>query len=264
MMDIDELRASPGFGDSRKLQRFVAFYAANIRSRKSQRKFGHVCASFMEWMESAGIPLDQVAPCHMGAYIKELTRTRSVFTVAEHSRGLRSLFKFLAFAPLFALDPNAFFDLLDGFDPRPLAGARDRALLAVICGFFPIALIPTLRRSHYKCATKSIVIDTPRYGRQMIRLHSRAAQLLESYMALVGVLDQSDALVFGTISNNSTTLSGKLLPVESVFYIADRRMQEAQIRNYFGVFVHGVSRREIGVAANDRHLASKPFAEMSA
>ena len=65
-------------------ERFLEFFAAQIRNKHTRRAYAQATGEFLAWCETAGVAsIADVRPLHVAAYVEQLGRTRSAPTVKQ-------------------------------------------------------------------------------------------------------------------------------------------------------------------------------------
>jgi site-specific recombinase XerD len=184
-------------------ERFLEFFAAQIRNANTRRAYVGDVERFLEWAAGRGVrELAAIRPLHVAGYIELLTQTRSAPTTKRCLAALRGLFDWLVVGRALATNPAASVRgpkysqregktpiltadearlLLESVDTRTLLGLRDRALIATMLLSF----------ARVSAVTGMNVEDFFSRGRRYrVRLHEKGGKLhempcshrLESYL----------------------------------------------------------------------------------
>src|ERR1700680_1950019 len=74
-------------------ERFLEFFASNIRNRHTRRSYSLAVREFLNWCEAAGVgSFRDVRPLHVAAWIEEQAQTRKAPTVKLRLAAIRHLF----------------------------------------------------------------------------------------------------------------------------------------------------------------------------
>jgi site-specific recombinase XerD len=184
-------------------ERFLEFFAAQIRNPNTRRAYVGDVERFLAWVASRGVRrLGAIRPLHVAGYIELLTQTRSAPTTKRCLAALRGLFDWLVVGRALATNPAASVRgpkysqregktpiltadearlLLDGIDVQSLPGLRDRALIAtMLLSFARVSAVTGMNVEDF----------FPRGRRYRVRLHEKGGKLhempcshrLESYL----------------------------------------------------------------------------------
>jgi hypothetical protein len=135
--------------------RFLEFFTANIRNRKTRLAYAQAIGAFFHWCEWRHVALEQIHPTLIAVYLEQ--HPGSVPTVKQHLAAIRMLFDWLVVGQIVAINPASSVRgptyvvhrgktpvltadqaraLLDSIDTKKIVGLRDRALLGVMCYTF--------------------------------------------------------------------------------------------------------------------------------
>jgi integrase/recombinase XerC len=93
---------------ARAQQRFMEFFAANIRNPNTRRAYGRAVGEFLAWCEARGVAsIAAVQPLHVAGYIEELARMRSAPTAKLRLAAIRHLFDWLVIGQVVPANPAA-------------------------------------------------------------------------------------------------------------------------------------------------------------
>ena len=125
--------------------RFLEFFAGRIANARTRAAYGRAVGQFLGWREARGLPLRDVSPLHVAAYIR--THPGSAPTVKQHLAAIRMLGDWLVVSQVLPVNPAAAVrgpkhvvtkgatpvlspaearKLLETIDTGALAGLRDR------------------------------------------------------------------------------------------------------------------------------------------
>ncbi len=148
---------------------YEEFFLGRIRNPYTRRNYRHAVHRFLEWCQSHGLELHQIAPKHVGLYLDELPH--SAATKKVHLSGLRHFFDEMVIRHAVVLNPAASVRgeryqviegktpeisvkqarlLLRGMDTKSVVGLRDRSIIGIlIYTAARIGAVAKLRREHY-------------------------------------------------------------------------------------------------------------------
>jgi integrase/recombinase XerC len=140
--------------DANTRERFLEFFAANIRNKHTRRAYAQATREFLAWCENVAIAsVADVRPLHVAAYIEQLGRERYAPTVKQRLAAIRHLFDWLVTGQVITmnpaasvrgpshsvkrsktpvLDPSEARALLDAIDVTKPVGLRGRALIGLM------------------------------------------------------------------------------------------------------------------------------------
>jgi site-specific recombinase XerD len=75
--------------------RYLEFFTAQIRNPNTRAAYARACDRFLAWCEVMGLPLPQIGPVHVAAYVEQLGREHSAPTVKQQLAAVRVLFDWL-------------------------------------------------------------------------------------------------------------------------------------------------------------------------
>ena len=135
-------------------ERFLEFFASNIRNRHTRRAYLTAVQDFLDWCEAAGVAsFRDVRPLHVAAWVEQQTQTHKAPTAKLRLAAIRHLFDWLVSGQVVPINPAASVrgpthvvrkgqtpmlepkearKLLDSIDTSTSIGLRDRALLALM------------------------------------------------------------------------------------------------------------------------------------
>src|SRR4051794_27963860 len=76
-------------------RRFIEFFTAHIRNKNTRRNYGQAAQRFSDWCDRHRLPLDQLNPVLVAAYVEEIGRKMAAPTVKLHLAAIRMLFDYL-------------------------------------------------------------------------------------------------------------------------------------------------------------------------
>jgi site-specific recombinase XerD len=241
--------------DARAAERFMDFFAANIRNPHTRRAYFRASCAFAAWCEGRGLhALAAVKPFHVAAYIEGLTCAKP--TVKQHLAALRMLFDWLVIGHVLDVNPahavrgpkhvirtgrTPVLDreearaLLAAIDTDTLTGLRDRALIGVM--IYTFARVGAVLRMN--------VGDYFSQGRRgWVRLHEKGGKehaapcvskleaYLDEYIAAAGIAEEKGAPLFRT-TGRATGIPHRMLQ-QDAFKMIGRHAKRAGIATRIG------------------------------
>src|SRR6266403_1989952 len=132
--------------------RFIEFFTASIRNRNTRESYARAVLRFCRWCEKKQLPLADIRPFFIAAYIEQLGATHSRPTVKQHLAAIRMLFDYLVIGQIVPMNPASSVRgpkhvvrrgktpvlkadqaraLLDSIKTDSVVGLRDRAIIAL-------------------------------------------------------------------------------------------------------------------------------------
>lgn len=243
-------------------RRFLEFFAAEIRNANTRAAYAHAAVQFLDWADHVGLALAAVQPIHVGAYIEQLGKVRSVPTVKQHLAALKHLFDYLVIGQILPINPAAAVrgptyrvregktpilsgeearQLFASFDPALLADLRDRAILgAMVYSFARVSAVTKLRVKDYQRqgARAWFVLDEKGGQHRQVPAHHQAAEYVEDYLAKTGNANERDAPLFRSLSHRGMQLTDRPLLRANVFHMIGRRLKGAGLSTTSGLGCH--------------------------
>jgi site-specific recombinase XerD len=205
------------------VRRFVEFFTANIRNPNTRQAYMRAVRRFCEWADRHTLPLAQVEPILVAAYVEELQRHYSDLSVKQHLAAIRMLFDYLVTGGILRVNPAASVKgpkvviskgktpilsaaetrlLLDSIDATTIVGLRDRALIALMVHTFArIGATLKMRVADVRLSDRRYWVRLHEKGgrHHEMPLHHNAEKYLLEYMSAAGLHEQSDTPLFRTI-----------------------------------------------------------------
>ena len=237
----------------RARNRYVEFFAAEIRNINTRAAYLHAVEQFLGWMERLSIDLLDVSPLHVAAYIEKLCTVRSAPTVKQHLAALRSLFDYLVVGQVMPFNPAAAVrgpkysvregktpilsaedtrQLFERFDPALLSDVRDRAIIAVmVYSFARVSAVIKLRVKDYQRQGMKawLALDEKGGKHNRVPVHHQAIEYIEAYLQKSGLAQARDTPLFRSLTHRGTALSDRALRRENAYHMIQRRMIDAGI-----------------------------------
>lgn len=233
----------------RAQRRFVEFFTAEIRNRNTRGAYGVAVSRFLAWCEARGFALEQLEPVIVAAYVEQLAGELAAPSVKQHLAALRMLFDYLVTGQVLRSNPAAavrgprlvirtgktpvMFEeearqLLTSIDAGDVAGARDRAIFAVMTYTFArVGAVIGLRvRDYATMGRRSWFVLHEKGGRHLqVPAHRKAAEAVEAYLELAGIAEDRDGPLFRSM--RAGVLTARPLRRQRVWDIVKRRARAA-------------------------------------
>jgi len=244
---------------SQAAKRFIEYFAANIRNPNTRRAYLRAVVGFSAWCETHDLTdIVDIEPLHVAAYIELLGARLSKPSVKQHLAAMRMLFDWLVVGQVIATNPAAPVRgpkhtvrkgktpiltqeearaLLDSIETTTLRGLRDRAIIAtMIYTFGRVGAVITMRVEDYYSQGR----------RGWMRLHEKGGkrhempcnhvleELLDAYIAAVGIANDRKGYLFRTARARSPLLTTNPMAQADVYRMVRRRALAAGIRTRIG------------------------------
>jgi site-specific recombinase XerD len=240
--------------DPRARNRFLEFFAVNIRNANTRKAYAQAAGDFLTWCADRGVTaLPAIQPVHVAMWVEELGRSHSVPTVKLRLAAIRHLFDWMVTGQIMptnpahsvrgpaystkkgktpVLTPQEARQLLDSIPGDTMAGKRDRALIGLMTySFARIGAALSME-------VRDVFVQNRRYW---VRLHEKGGKLhempchhsletyLDTYIEAGGLREQSRSPLFRTISRGTGLLSETPLPQANAYAMIQRRAEKAGI-----------------------------------
>ncbi len=152
-------------------RRFVEFFTANIRNPNTRAAYARAVWQFLDWTEERRLPLQDLNPIFVSAYIESLQLSLAPPSVKQHLAAIRMLFDYLVIGQVVPHNPAASVrgpkhvvkrgktpvlqaaearQLLDSIDTALIVGLRDRAIIAVmVYSFARVGAVVGMNKEDY-------------------------------------------------------------------------------------------------------------------
>jgi site-specific recombinase XerD len=266
MNEIAPIRLAPGQlpalitrADHNARERFLEFFAANIRNRNTRRAYAQATQEFLAWCERAGVvSIADVKPLHVAAYIEQLGRERSAPTVKQRLAAIRHLFDWLVTGQVMpvnpassvrgpshsvkrgktaVLDPSEARALLDSIDGTTPAGLRDRALIGLmVYSFARIGAALAMKVEDVYVQNRRLWVRLHEKGgkRHEMPCHHNLEAYLHAYINGCGLASDPKGPLFRTIGRGTDELTTTPLPQPNAYAMIQRRAKAAEITTKIG------------------------------
>ena len=89
-------------------ERFLEFFASNLRNRHTRRAYLTAVEDFLDWCEAAGVgSFRAVRPLHVAAWVEQQSQTHKAPTAKLRLAAIRHLFDWLVNGQVVPLNPAA-------------------------------------------------------------------------------------------------------------------------------------------------------------
>jgi site-specific recombinase XerD len=247
--------------------RFIEFFTANISNRHTRTAYAQAVRRFCRWCESHGLPLQQLVPVHIAAYIEELGGYLAKPSVKQHLAALRMLFDYLVTGQVVPHNPAAAVRgpkyvikkgktpvltqdearaLFDAIDHRrdangcpvkkedsemTVADLRDRALIGtMVFSFARIGAVLAMDVDDYRQQGKRGWLRLHEKGgkHHEVPVHHRLEEYLDAYLAAGGIAGAKGAPLFRSI-DAKRRLTGNRLVARDALAMIKRRARAADL-----------------------------------
>lgn len=233
-------------------QRFVEFFAANIRNANTRESYLRAVQRFCVWCEARHFPLLSIEPTIVAAYIESLMKELCPGSVKTHLAAIRMLFDYFVTGGVMKFNPAAAVRgpklvtlkgktpvlsaedcrrLLDSIDTSTIGGLRDRALIAAMVYSFA-RIGATLGMS-----VEDVYQNNRRYWIRLhekggryheMPMHHKAEEYLLAYMDAANLHIQRSTPLFRTLDRHKNLTDNRMSRNEA-FRMIQRRARDATI-----------------------------------
>ena len=227
-------------------ERFLEFFAANIRNPNTRRAYGRQIMQFLDWCEGRSVTrLADVRPLHVAGYIE--TMPAQAQTVKQALAAIRMLFDWLVIGQIVPTNPAGSVRgpkysyrkgktpvlsredaraLLDGIDAGTLIGLRDRALIGLmVYSFARIGAVLGMQVSdYYQNGRRSWIRLHEKGGKfHEVPVHHNADDYLHAYIGAVGIAEGGKLPLWRTAAGRTGRLTGNALQPREALAMIKRR-----------------------------------------
>lgn len=227
-------------------ERFLEFFAANIRNPNTRRAYARQVMQFLAWCEGRSVTsLRDVRPLHVAGYIE--TMPAQAQTVKQALAAIRMLFDWLVIGQIVPTNPAGSVRgpkysyrkgktpvlsredaraLLDSIDTSHLIGLRDRALIGLmVFSFARIGAVLGMRVSDYYLNGRRSWIRLHEKGGKFheVPVHHQADDYLHAYIEAAGIAQQGKQPLWRTARGRTKTLTANGLQSAEALAMIKRR-----------------------------------------
>jgi site-specific recombinase XerD len=231
-------------------QRFLEFFAANIRNVNTRRAYALAVGRFCGWCDQKNVELDEVRPIVVAAYVEQLQRTHDAPSVKQHLAAIRMLFDWLVVGQAIPMNPASSVRgpkhvvkrgktpvlsaeqtrrLLDSIDTSDIIGLRDRAFIALmVYSFARVSAVVGMKVEDYFANGKRWWFRLHEKGgkRHEVPAHHNAEAYLDAYLDAAGIRDQRRGPLFRSVGRDRA-LSDRPMHRLDVLRMIKRRVRYA-------------------------------------
>jgi site-specific recombinase XerD len=243
----------------RAQDRFLEFFAANIRNPHTRRAYAQATWEFLEWCEAAGASsIRAVQATHVAAYVEQLSRERSAPTAKQRLAAIRHLFDWLVIGQVIPINPAASVrgpkhivkkgktpvlspkearKLLESIDVSTHAGLRDRTLIGLmVYSFARIGAALAMKVEDVYVQNRRLWVRLHEKGgkRHEMPCHHNLESYLEAYLDGGGIRQDPKGPLFRTIGRDTRLLTRTPLPQANAYAMIRRRAAAAGIKTRIG------------------------------
>jgi site-specific recombinase XerD len=230
-------------------ERFLEFFAANIRNPNTRIAYARAVRDFFIWTEQFGLTLDAIRPLHVAAYVEQLAGAAP--TVKQHLAAIRMLFNWLVTGGMLSTNPAAAVrgpkhvvkvgktpvlqsqearDLLESIPADSIAGLRDRALIAVMLYSFArvSALVGMAVEDYYQQGRRCWFRLHEKGGKyHPVPAHHKAEEYVDAYLEAAAVRPTDKRLPLFRTINSRRKLTIRRMDRREVWEMIKRRARTA-------------------------------------
>ncbi len=187
-------------------KRFIEFFTANIRNPNTRAAYARAVWQFLDWTEERRLPLQNLNPIFVSAYIEGIQSHLSPPSVKQHLAAIRMLFDYLVIGQVVPHNPAASVrgpkhvvkrgktpvlqasqarQLIDSIDTSTIVGLRDRAIIAVmVYSFARVGAVVAMSKEDYFQNGKRWWFRLHEKGgkRHEVPAHHNAEEYLDAYL----------------------------------------------------------------------------------
>lgn len=231
--------------------KFVEFFTANIRNPNTRMAYARAVFQFLDWSEERRLPLKNLNPIFVSAYIEQLQGHMAPPSVKQHLAAIRMLFDYLVIGQVVPHNPAASVrgpkhvvkrgktpvlkasqarQLLDSIDTSTIVGLRDRAIIAVmVYSFARVGAVVAMNKEDYLQNGKRWWFRLHEKGgkRHEVPAHHNAEEYLDAYLEAAKSENWSKkAPLFRTISRERAITEARMTRTD-VLRMVKRRAEDA-------------------------------------
>ena len=231
--------------------KFVEFFTANIRNPNTRMAYARAVYQFLNWSEERRLPLKNLNPIFVSAYIEQLQTTMAPPSVKQHLAAIRMLFDYLVIGQVVPHNPAASVrgpkhvvkrgktpvlkasqarQLLDSIDTTNIVGLRDRAIIAtMVYSFARVGAVVAMNKEDYFQLGKRWWLRLHEKGgkRHEVPAHHNAEAYIDAYLEAARYEDwPKKAPLFRTVSRERAMTEARMTRTD-VLRMVKRRAEEA-------------------------------------
>jgi site-specific recombinase XerD len=245
--------------DNDARERFLEFFASNIRNRHTRRAYLTAVEDFLDWCEHSGVAsFREVRPLHVAAWVEQQSQTHKAPTAKLRLAAIRHLFDWLVNGQVVPLNPAASVrgpthvvrkgqtpmlepkearKLLDSIDVSTAIGLRDRALLALmVYSFARVGAALAMRVEDVYTERRRLWVRLREKGGKahVMPCHHNLENYLTAYLEKTGIADDPKGPLFRTLGRRTKQLTRTALTQPDAYRMIERRTAAAGIETRIG------------------------------
>jgi site-specific recombinase XerD len=245
--------------DNDARERFLEFFASNIRNRHTRRAYLTAVQDFLDWCEPAGVgSFREVRPLHVAAWVEQQSQTHKAPTAKLRLAAIRHLFDWLVNGQVVPINPAASVrgpthvvrkgqtpllepkearKLLDSIDVSTAIGLRDRALLALmVYSFARVGAALAMRVEDVYTERRRLWVRLREKGGKahVMPCHHNLENYLTAYIERTGIVDDPKGPLFRTFGRRTKQLTRTALTQPDAYRMIERRTAAAGIETRIG------------------------------
>ncbi len=226
-------------------ERFLEFFAAQIRNPNTRLAYARAVRDFFGWTERQGLALPAIRSLHVAAYVEQLALAAP--TVKQHLAAIRMLFDWLARTGVLSMNPAAVVrgpkhvvkvgktpvlnsdearELLESIPVDSIAGLRDRALIAImVYSFARVGAVVHMRiEDYYQQGRRSWFRLHEKGGKfHQVPAHHKAEEYVDAYIAAAGLEESNRKTPLFRSIDNRRQLTDRAIDRREVWDMVKRR-----------------------------------------
>ena len=231
--------------------RYLEFFAANIRNKNTRAAYLRACNRFLNWCESVQLPhLEEIRPVHVASYVEMFEASPP--TVKQHLAAIRMLFDWMVIGQTVPFNPAAAVrgprhvvktgktpaltakeaaELLESIDTTHIVGLRDRALLStLVYSFARVSAVVQMQVKDYFAMGKRYWFRLHEKGGKYheVPAHHIAEEWLDRYLFVAGIGEEKDTPLFRSTLGKTKQLTDRPMARQDVYRMIRRRAKDAE------------------------------------
>lgn len=240
-------------------ERFLEFFASNIRNPHTRRAYRGAITDFLAWCETAKVSsFREVRPLHVAAWIEQQSQTHKAPTAKQRLAAIRHLFDWLVNHQIVSVNPAASVrgpnhlvrkghtpmlepaearKLLDSIDTATPIGLRDRALIALmVYSFARIGAALAMRVEDVYTERRRLWVRLREKGGKAHTMpcHHNLESYLTAYIEKTGIAADPKGPLFRTFGRQTKQLTRTPLQQPEAYRMIERRTAAAGIATRIG------------------------------
>jgi site-specific recombinase XerD len=229
-------------------ERFLEFFAAQIRNENTRKAYGRAVGRFLDWARRQRLTLTSISPIAVSAYVEQ--HEGAPATIKQHLAAIRRLFDWLVTGGVLDRNPaepvkgpkhvvdegstpiltaEEARNFIEGLPTETAKDKRDKAIIGVLTYTFArvSAVVRMKIEDYYRAGNRWKVRLQEKGGkRRDVPLHHKAKDYLDAYLEAAGIANEDGTPLFRTIGR-SKDLTGRSLSRTSVLRMVKARADEA-------------------------------------